>query len=71
MRVNKWAQNVGTDPNQSQGSADGSEDLLSGGGLDCVPIQNIDSVVQERRLGFACACCHFRGLGMGVLVERR
>ena len=48
-----------TDPNQSEGSADGSEDLLGGGGFDCVLVQNVDSVVQERLLGLACACCHF------------
>ena len=65
VRVRRWAQDGGTDPNQSQGIADGSEDLLCGGDFSYVPIQNVGPVPQERRLGLACSCCHFRRLGVG------
>ena len=58
-------QNGGTNPNQSEGSANGSKDLFCGGGFDGVPVQNFDSVVQERHLGLACARCHFRWLDLG------
>ena len=63
MRDHEWAQNGGTNSNQSEGGASSSENLLRGGSFDCIPIQNIDPVVQERRLGLAGPRCHFRWLG--------
>ena len=41
MRVHRWMQNGGTNSNQSEGSANGSEDLLCGGGFDGISVQNI------------------------------
>jgi len=47
-----------TDPNKSQDSVNGSENLFLGGGSDRTLVQNIDSVVEEPGLGLACARCH-------------
>ena len=42
MKVHMRVQNGVTNPNQSEGIVDGSEDLLCGRGFDCVLVQNID-----------------------------
>ena len=48
----------GTDPNQSQDRvSNGSENLLLWEGFDHIPVQNIDSVVEEPGFGLVCACC--------------
>ena len=57
-------QNESTDPNQTQDSADGSEDLVCEGGFNCVLVQDTDSVVEKQHLGLVCACCHHRRLGL-------
>jgi len=40
MKVHRWMQNGVTNPNQSEGSANGPEDMFCGGGFDDVPVQN-------------------------------
>jgi hypothetical protein len=58
MGVGRRTQNESADPNQSQDSDDGSGDPPCGGGLDCVPVQDIDSVVKGRRFALACTRYH-------------
>jgi len=54
-----------TNPNQREDSANGSEDLLCGEGLDRVPVQDIDFVVDVQYLGPARARRHCYRPGVG------
>ena len=48
-------QDESTDPDQSLDSANGPGDLFRGGGVNCVPIWDIDSIVgAQRRFDVAC-----------------
>ena len=71
MKVYRRTQKKTANPDQSQDSANGLEDLLCGGGFDCVPVQGINSVV-EGYFDVWCGCCHYQRLGVrrtGRVVE--
>ena len=66
MTVHGWTQNENTNPNQSQDGASGSEDLVCGGGFDCVAFQNINPVVEKRHSGLARVRRHYCRLASRV-----
>ena len=68
VEVYRWVQES-TDPNQGQDSTSGSEYLFCRGGFCCVPVQDIDPVVEEWYFGLACVRRH--SCGLGVKCTRR
>ena len=59
-----------TNPNQRHDCANGSEDLLCGGGFDRIPVQYINLVVDVRYLGPARARCHYYRLDVRAVESR-
>ena len=52
-------------PDESQDGIDGLKDLLEGDCFSCVPVQDVDPVIQERYLSLARRCRHSRSLSAG------
>jgi len=54
MRAQKRTQDESTNPNQNRDSTRCPEDILCVGGFDCIPVQDVGSVVEDRRLDVSC-----------------
>ena len=57
-----WSGNI--NPNQGLDCTNGAEDLLCRGTFDRIPIQDIDSIVDERHFGLAYGSCRYHRPGV-------